>query len=88
MRELKRVPRVWAEKIQQVGKRGTPDILACVRGRFVAIELKKSEDESPDRLQNYKLNGIKKADGTALVASPENKDDILALIRELAKGER
>lgn len=60
------------EKIQQMTIRGTPDILACINGRFVAIELKNSESEKPDKLQEYKLLQIKKADGLSYVVYPEN----------------
>lgn len=86
MKEMKLIPGVWAEKISQRSLRGTPDILACVAGKFVAIELKKSEGEEPDVLQGLKLGRIKDCGGLAMVAYPENKHETLALIRELARG--
>lgn len=85
---MKAIPGVWAEKISQRSLRGTPDILACVAGRFVAIELKKAEDEEPDTLQGLKLSRIKDCGGMAMVAYPENKQETLALLRELARGNK
>lgn len=69
---LKTLPNTWHVKIQQVGLRGTPDLLCCVNGVFVAIELKASRTAPLDRLQAHTLKQIKKAGGTALVAFPEN----------------
>lgn len=73
----------WAEKIQQVGKVGTPDILACYRGVFIALELKSKEDELPSRAQVIKLRKVKKAGGYAAIVTPENwagiKKEIVSL---------
>ncbi len=66
----------YHEKIQQVTIRGTPDILACINGAFVAIELKKSKDDKPDRLQQYKLMQIVKARGLTYVMYPENFEEL------------
>lgn len=86
MKELNKLPEIWAEKIQQVGKRGTPDILACVAGKFVGIELKKSDKEPRDRLQHHKLGLIEKAGGVSLVAYPENLDVVIGLLTIMSKG--
>ena len=61
---LKVIPGLWAEKIQQVTIRGTPDLLLCFRGWFVAWELKVG-DNVPDPLQEYKLLCIQEAGGVA-----------------------
>ena len=76
----------WAEKIQQVGKVGTPDILACLKGRFIALELKSTEAEVPSRAQILKLRKIKKAGGISLLVTPENWPSLrkeLAMIASL-----
>lgn len=70
--DLAVLPKTWCEKIQQVALRGTPDILACINGHFVAIELKKDAKEKLDRLQLYKLQKIVEAGGTSILAYPEN----------------
>lgn len=48
---------------------GTPDILACVNGYFLAIEVK-ADNGKPTELQLVKINDIRKAGGFAFVAYP------------------
>lgn len=48
---------------------GTPDILACVNGYFLAIEVK-ADDGKPSELQLVKIDAIRKAGGFAYVAYP------------------
>lgn len=48
---------------------GTPDILACVNGYFLAIEVK-AQDGKPTELQLAKIDAIRKAGGFAYVAYP------------------
>lgn len=74
----------WAEKIQQVGKVGTPDILACYRGVFIALELKSKEEEVPSRAQIIKLRKIKKAGGFAAIVTPLNWPEVRKEIANLA----
>ena len=57
--------------IQQSSIRGTPDILACVRGYFFGIELK-SKEGKPSKLQEYNLNRIAETGGYAILLYPEN----------------
>lgn len=47
---------------------GTPDILACVAGRFVGIEVKRSKGGVVSELQKFKIKQIKNANGIAFVA--------------------
>jgi Holliday junction resolvase len=46
--------------------RGTPDILACYRGRFIAIEVKVGRNK-PTHSQLLQLDAIRKAGGYAMV---------------------
>lgn len=48
---------------------GTPDILACVNGYFLGIEVK-AQDGHPSELQLVKVDAIRKAGGFAFVAYP------------------
>lgn len=48
---------------------GTPDILACVNGYFLAIEVK-AQSGAPSELQLVKIDQIRKAGGFAYVAYP------------------
>lgn len=81
LRDLNDLPLCFAEKIQQVAKRGTPDILACINGRFVAIELKRDKKAKVDMLQKYKLLKIAEAGGLGIVVWPEVWGEALDMIR-------
>lgn len=48
---------------------GTPDILACVKGVFVGIEVKKPKGGRVSELQKFKLAQIEKAGGIGIVAN-------------------
>jgi hypothetical protein len=79
---------VWAVKIQQRVIRGTPDLLVCWRGRFVAFELK-TDDGRIDRLQLHTLDEISKAGGLVDVLRPsdwvEKLEQWEALIEKLTR---
>lgn len=64
---------------------GTPDILACVNGYFLAIEVKAPEGK-PSELQLVKIDEIRKAGGFAYVVYPSGwgrlKDIIDGLLIE------
>lgn len=82
--DLRKLPNTWAEKIQQVGICGTPDVLACINGRFVALELKRERGGKPDALQAYALGQIVRARGFAVIAYPENWPSVYAELEILA----
>ena len=50
-------------------KSGTPDIVACVNGHFVATEVK-AENGKPSELQLYHLEQIQKAGGYGAIIVP------------------
>lgn len=54
----------------QYTKNGIPDLLACVNGYFVAIEVKAKRGK-PSELQLYNLNKIEQAGGFAFLLYPE-----------------
>lgn len=64
---------------------GTPDILACVNGFFLAIEVKAPEGK-PSELQLAKIDDIRKAGGFGYVVYPSGwqrlKDVIDGLLIE------
>ena len=63
----------------QFTKSGVPDILACVNGYFVGIEVK-AQNGKPSDLQLYNIRQIRKAGGFAYVVYPsgwERLKDIL-----------
>lgn len=59
----------WCVKIhgEEMQERGTPDLLACIFGRFVAVEVKLPGNDA-SILQRYQLDLIRKAEGLALVS--------------------
>ena len=77
---LRKIPNSWWVKIQQVGIRGTPDILGCIAGAFVAIELKQSATAHIDALQRHELYRIGEAGGVAMVMHPDNMEELFAAL--------
>lgn len=58
---------------------GTPDILACVNGYFLAIEVK-ADNGKPTPLQLVKIEDIRKAGGFAYVAYPSGWERLKDII--------
>ena len=57
----------WIVATTGVAHAGTPDLIACVRGRFLAIEIKAGRD-TMSRRQEIERERIEKAGGTYIVA--------------------
>ncbi len=73
--------------IQQVALCGDPDKILCIRGQYVALELKKLGGKG-EKLQLYKLTRIRQAGGLAFVVSPENWEEIKNILTKLNRGEK
>ena len=84
-KHLRKLPETWLVKIQQVVILGTPDILCCCRGQFVALELKRDKKAEISAMQILELKRIEKAGGISLVTYPENWEDCLEYLRLLAE---
>jgi hypothetical protein len=82
------LPNTWFVKTQERSTRGIPDILVCVNGLFVAMELKKDAKAIPDKLQLYVLQKIKAAGGLAMLVYPENWEEAMETLTEIALSER
>lgn len=65
-------------------KEGIPDILACINGYFVGIEVK-AQNGKPSDLQIYHCEKIRKAGGFAFVLYPSGFDDFKIFVKELRK---
>jgi Holliday junction resolvase len=61
------LPNTWAHKTQEVSKRGIPDILACMCGVFVALELKdeNAKPQTHEALQDHILKEIAQCGGVS-----------------------
>ena len=81
---LKRMPNSWVLKTQEVARSGVPDILMCLSGIFISIELK-TEGGTVSKLQDYNLKKIVKAGGIGLVIQPSNLDASIQFLENLAK---
>lgn len=59
---------------------GTADLLACVKGRFVAIEVKKPKGGVVSELQKLKIKQVINAGGISFVA--RSVDDVKGIFKE------
>ena len=85
---LKALPCSYWEKTQQVTKLGTPDILGCLSGMFVALELK-NYGENPTELQMFNLKMIYKAKGLSFCMDQSNYQEIIfSLLNDSFKVQR
>ena len=66
----------------QFTKSGVPDIIACVNGYFVAIEVK-APTGKPSALQLYNLEQIKKSGGISILLYPKQWEEFKTLIQTL-----
>tara|TARA_R110000744_G_scaffold166967_1_gene284253 strand:- start:67 stop:336 length:270 start_codon:yes stop_codon:yes gene_type:complete len=59
----------WVVKVISANKRGTPDLLVCLKGKFYAIEVKAPGKLSTvSEIQKYQLNKIIEAGGVAIIS--------------------
>lgn len=65
---------------------GTPDILACVNGRFIGIECK-ADNGRLSEMQRLKLKAIQNSGGIGIVAAPCAWYDVVKLINCISYGE-
>jgi Holliday junction resolvase len=70
------------------GRSGVPDIIACLNGRFIAIETKAGKGTTT-ALQERELDLIRKSGGVAMVINEENLNELklyLASFDEEGRG--
>lgn len=77
---LKRLPDCWVVKVISCNKNGTPDILACVRGRFVALEVK-TDTGRTSAIQDFQLEQIASAGGISAVV--RSLDEAVAVLKNI-----
>lgn len=79
---LRAIPRSYWVKIQAGSITGVPDILGCVNGRMVALELK-TNDGVATPMQKYRLGKFQAAGAFAEIVRPDNWSRVLARLTEL-----
>lgn len=83
---LKTLPKTAYFPVDQSTINGDPDYFLCVRGNFVALEVK-DDGQVPRPLQQIKLDWVWASEGISLVATPSNWDEIKDKLSKLARGE-
>lgn len=75
---------IWYVKYfaNQMTISGVPDLLLCVNGHFVALEIKAEKGKVSD-LQKYQIEKIKCSGGIARVIYPDDWDSLLKLLDDL-----
>lgn len=85
---LKNLPNTWYFKVWGGGfqRSGIPDIICCINGHFVALELK-TETGRASKLQEYNIRCIKEANGTAILLRPSQFEEFKEFANEVLKHE-
>jgi len=78
-------PSVWFTKLQQMTKRGDPDMILCANGIMIAWELK-TDTGKVSKLQQYCLGEIARASGIARVVKPSNIDQAFEELEWILKN--
>lgn len=91
VKQLRAIPRTLWMTIQQVTKRGDPDLIGCVKcpeceyGRFVAVEVKGTGKDKATELQLHKLLCIRRVGGVAMIVHRGNCEESVEEIRKLGE---
>lgn len=64
------------------GRSGVPDIVCCVNGHFLAVEVKAGTNK-PTALQVREIEAVRRSNGVAIVVNEENWDMVRALVRKM-----
>ena len=67
------------------GRSGVPDIIACYKGRFIAVECKAGKGKTT-ALQDLNITQIRENQGLALVVNEGNISELVELLEGLSDG--
>lgn len=73
--------KVWGGGFQTAG---IPDLIACVNGKFVGIEIKAAQGKA-SKLQLFNIQNIKESGGVGLILYPQDFEEFKNLILNLLK---
>lgn len=85
---LESLPNSHVYRITQVSVRGTPDILMCLNGFFVSLELKRSKRARVTQLQVWSITQDLLCGGYSNILCPENLDEVLADLNRIATANK
>ena len=74
-----------AYNIMQASKSGVSDIVACIEGRFAAIEVKAGRD-TVKALQEIKQRKVRRAKGYAIIG--RSLEDVAMLVEEIKNEQK
>ena len=82
--KLRSIPQSWWTSVNQISLRGTPDILGCISGKFIAIELKSSSRGVVSPIQAHTLEQIRTCGkGEAYVIHPDNFEEHFENLKQI-----
>ncbi|MBU3107175.1 VRR-NUC domain-containing protein [Clostridium gasigenes] len=83
---LNKLPKTWFYKnwAGPYSKSGVPDIIACINGYFVALEVK-AENGHASELQKRNVRLIEESNGVALIVYPKDFENLKKQLIELSK---
>ena len=64
------------------GRSGVPDVIACRKGQFIAIECKAGSNK-PTELQKREIENIQKAGGYAIVINETNELELIKILESI-----
>lgn len=81
LKRLRLLPLSYWYKANDRTTAGIPDIIGCVRGTFVGIELKVTSKVS--KIQDYTIDKINRAGGVSFVMTPDTFEKDFQLLKRL-----
>ena len=77
----------WQVKFfaNRMTKTGVPDILVCLNGQFIGIEVK-ADKGVPSDLQLYQIGKIRNAGGLAFVVYPSGWEQLCEILDNCSNG--
>lgn len=84
---LDKLPKTWYFKVWSgpYSKSGIPDIIACVNGHFIALEVK-AENGRASELQKRNIRLINNCNGKAYIVYPKDFENLKMELMELCKS--
>lgn len=85
---LEKLPNTWYFKVWSgpYSKSGIPDIIACINGKFVAIEVKAENGHASD-LQKRNIRLINQCNGIGYIVYPRDFESLKINLKRISEEE-